>query len=1100
MVRLFRNVCLGVLALLLTAGTASAQLSTAELSGRVTDTSAAVLPGVTVTMTQTSTQATRTAITGADGSYVISNLPTGPYRLEVSLQGFRSYVQNGIVLQVGATPTINVSLELGNVAETITVEGAAPLIDVKSSGIKDVVENERILELPLQGRQVTDLIVLAGGAVNTGSPNSRNFGGCDSCGGKAVNIAVAGGLNFGVAYLLDGAIHNDPQNNANLPLPFPDALQEFSVATSGLSAQNGMHSGASVNAITKSGTNNFHGNGFEFLRDHRFNSTNPFAAIDPKTGKRRDDGLLRNQFGGTLGGPIVQNKLFFFGAYQGTATRQTPAANIEFVPTAEMLAGDFSAFTSPACNGGRQVTLRAPYVNNQINPALFSPAALNLAKRLPKTTDPCGQVTYATKDDNNEGQAVGKIDYQFSTNHSMFGRYMATFFHQAAAFAKNPDNVLVTNDPGTNNLAQSFTFGDTMILSSNTVNSFRIAFNRTAVHRYQAPFFSPKDLGSNVYSYNPGEMVMTVTNAFNISAGTATKGIFSTNTYQINDDYSTVKGAHQLSFGADLAYWKYAGESHARSGGNWTISGQITGASLADFLIGRITTLEHGGPAIIPVDQKYIGLYAQDTWRAAPRITINAGLRWEPYFGQQVENGALSIFSMDNFQKGVTSTVYHNAPPGFLWPGDPGFPDGSTGLYPQWLNLSPRIGLAWDVSGDGRLAVRTSYGISYDFPSADYHNINASAPPFGNRSLLQDPPGLFDDPYRTYGGDPHPIVTNADTRFVNYGSYGVVDPHINSPRAQSWNATVEKQLGSIWGVSASYLGSHTDRIWGQVALNPGEFLGNGPCTLNGVSYANCTVPANLDQRRVLHNPLIGVLDLHTDVGVQTYNGMKLSLRRREANGLSMNANYTLSRCMGNTATGTFPQLSTGYIKPDDPSFDYGHCSQDRTHIGIITMGYVTPRFNGRAVRLIASNWRVSGIYNAASGPWLNITTGQDNSGNGLNSQRPNKVSDDVYGAKTVGAYLNRAAFAQPAPGTFGDLPIYAVKGPGRWTIDLAISRTVNLTSTQNVELRLEAFNITNHFNYDVPATNLNLGTFGRITRLAPGTAPRILQFGLKYGF
>ena len=1098
--RFRRNASLGALTVLLSAAVASAQLSTAELSGRVTDTSGAVLPGVTVTMTQTNTQATRTAVTDADGTYVISNLPTGPYRLEVGLQGFRSYVQNGIVLQVGERPTVNVSLELGNVAETITVEGAAPLIDVKSSGIKDVVENERIVELPLQGRQVTDLIVLAGGAVNTGSPNSRNFGGCDSCGGKAVNIAVAGGLNFGVAYLLDGAIHNDPQNNANLPLPFPDALQEFSVATSGLSAQNGMHSGASVNAVTKSGTNSFHGNMFEFLRDHRFNATNPFAAINPATGKRRDDGLLRNQFGGTLGGPIVQNKLFFFGAYQGTATRQTPAANIAFVPTAAMLAGDFTAFASPACNAGRQVALRAPFVNNQISPSQFSPAALNLAKRLPKTDDPCGQVTYGTKDDNNEGQAVGKVDYQLSANHSMFGRYMATFFKQQAAFAKDPDNVLVTDHPGVNNLAQSFTFGDTMILSSNTVNSFRVAFNRTAVHRYQAPFFSPRDLGSNVYSYNPGEMVLTVTNAFAISAGTATKGIFSTNTYQLNDDYSTLKGAHQLSFGADIAYWKYAGESHARSGGNWTISGQITGSSLADLLIGRVTTLEHGGPAIIPVDQRYVGLYAQDTWRAASRVTINGGLRWEPYFGQNVENGALSIFNMDNWRKGVKSTVYRNAPAGFLWPGDPGFPEGKTGVDPQWWNLSPRIGLAWDVRGDGSLAVRTSYGISYDFPSADYHNINASAPPFGNRSLLQDPPGLFDDPYRTYGGDPHPIVTNADTRFVNYGSYGVVDPHINSPRAQSWNATVEKQFGSIWGVSASYLGSHTDRIWGQVALNPGEFLGNGPCTLNGVSVQNCTVPATLDQRRILHDPLIGVLDLHTAVGVQNYRGMKLSVRRREANGLSMNANYTLSRCVGNTATGTFPQLSTGYVKPDDPSFDYGHCTQDRTHIGIITVGYVTPQFAGRTTRIIASDWRLSGIFNGASGPWLNITTGQDNSGNGLNNQRPNKISDDVYGAKTVLAYLNRAAFAQPAPGTFGDLPINAIKGPARWTIDMALSRNIHLTQVQTLELRLESFNLLNHVNLGNPNTNLNLANFGRITALQTGATPRILQFGLKYGF
>ena len=245
MLRILRNVSIGVLILLATTPVAWAQAS-AQLAGSVRDESGAVLPGVTVTVTQTDTGFTRTAVTDESGNYVMPNLPTGPYRLEVSLQGFRTYVQTGIVLQVAATPTINTVLAVGDLAETVTVEGSAPLVDVRSAGISEVVEQERILELPLQGRQVTDLIVLAGAAVQTGAPGNRHFQG-------GANISVAGGQSFGVAYLLDGAMHNDPQNNASLPLPFPDALQEFRVATSGLSAENGMHSGASVNAVTKSG-------------------------------------------------------------------------------------------------------------------------------------------------------------------------------------------------------------------------------------------------------------------------------------------------------------------------------------------------------------------------------------------------------------------------------------------------------------------------------------------------------------------------------------------------------------------------------------------------------------------------------------------------------------------------------------------------------------------------------------------------------------------------------------------------------------------------------------------------------------------------------
>src|SRR4051812_8575832 len=419
MIQSLRMVLGGTCVLLLLALPAFGQISTAQLSGKVTDTSNAVLPGATVTVTQANTGAVRSVVTDADGSYLVSNLAPGPYRLEVALQGFRTYVQTGIVLQVAATPTINVSLALGDVQETITVQAEAPLVDVKSAGVSEVVESARIVELPLQGRDVTSLLVLAGASVNTGSPNSRSFAG-------GVNVAVAGGLPFGVAYLLDGAMHNDSQNNANLPLPFPDALQEFRVATSGLTAQNGMHSGASVNAITKSGSNRFTGNLFEFNRDHRFNAIDPFAKV--VNGKKVDDGLSRNQWGGTAGGPIVRDKLFFFGGYQGTNQHQVPASNIAFVPTEAMLRGDFTTFASAKCNGGTPITLRAPYVNNRVDPAQFSPAALKLVSYLPKADDQdCGQVTYGQPADRKQGQGIGRVDYQLSSKHAIFGRYMATF-------------------------------------------------------------------------------------------------------------------------------------------------------------------------------------------------------------------------------------------------------------------------------------------------------------------------------------------------------------------------------------------------------------------------------------------------------------------------------------------------------------------------------------------------------------------------------------------------------------------------------------------------------------------------------------------------
>jgi hypothetical protein len=686
--------------------------ATAQLSGTVTDESGAVLPGVTVTMTQTDTGFTRTVVTDDTGAYVMPNLPTGPYRLEVSLQGFRTYVQTGIVLQVAATPTINTSLAVGNLEETVAVEAAAPIVDVRSAGISEVVENERILELPLQGRQVTDLIVLAGAAVQTASPPSHHFGG-------GVRISVAGGQDFGVAYLLDGAIHNDTQSSGGLPLPFPDALQEFRVATSGLSADNGLRSGASVNAVTKSGTNNVHGNLFEFYRDKRFNATSRFAPIGPD-GKRQDDGLMRHQFGGTLGGPILRDRLFFFGGYQGTYLRQAPNDNLAFVPTPAMLAGDFTAFASAACNQGRAVALRAPFVDNRVNPALFSPAAVNLAMRLPAATNACGEHRFPTGGpggERKEGQIVTKVDYQRNANHSLFGRYMTTFHKQGVPTA---DNILTMTNQlsvGLDNWATSSAFGDTRVFGSNAVNAFRVTFNRTSVDRFNRPAVEPADLGIKAASYEPHRMNVNITGGFLIGHPSAGYGITHTETYQVSDDITLVRGNHQLALGVNVAYWDTYIETCARCGGEFRFNGQVTGLGLADFLLGRTSNVEQGGPGGSDPAQHYLGLYAQDAWRLTPRLTVNGGLRWEPYFGQHMQGRfGIPVWSWDNFRQNVRSTQFVNAPPGFLYSGDSGYPPGSSGMNRKWWNLSPRVGVAWDVTGDGRTAVRSSYGLAYDFP------------------------------------------------------------------------------------------------------------------------------------------------------------------------------------------------------------------------------------------------------------------------------------------------------------------------------------------------------------------------------------------------
>src|SRR3989454_9668523 len=382
---MWRRVLSGILLSCLTCTVVWGQ-STAQISGTARDQSGAVLPGVEVTATQTGTGIARSVVTNETGSYILPNLAIGPYRLEAGLPGFRTFVQTGIVLAVNSNPVINAVLEVGQVSEQVEVQANAALVETRSQGVGSVVENQRILELPLNGRQATDLIELAGAATpSTGIQAPKNFQ-------RNGIVSIAGGLGTGATYTLDGGFHNQFSSGGNLSVPFPDALQEFKVETSALSAQQGMHSAGAVTMVTKSGTNEWHGDLFEFVRNGDFNGRNVFAT--------KRDTLKRNQFGGTIGGPIMQNKLFFFAGYQGTTTRQDPADTQSFIPTPALLAGDWTVFASPACNSGVQRTLRAPFVNGgsspsgtiyTINPALYNKVAMAIVSRsdFPTTSDPC---------------------------------------------------------------------------------------------------------------------------------------------------------------------------------------------------------------------------------------------------------------------------------------------------------------------------------------------------------------------------------------------------------------------------------------------------------------------------------------------------------------------------------------------------------------------------------------------------------------------------------------------------------------------------------------------------------------------------------------
>jgi hypothetical protein len=1126
MKRILRGVLFSVpvllVALLLTGVVLRAQTgSTAQITGTVRDSSGGVLPGADVTATQTETGFKRTVVTESNGGYTLSNLPIGPYRLEVSLSGFRSYARTGIVLQVNSNPVLDVALQLGDLAETVTVAAAAPLVETRNPGVGTVIENERIEELPLNGRNVADLVTIAGAAVRpegaAGSSSSRSFQG--DRGGAA--IAVAGGLTFGVAFVLDGAVHNNPYDNLNLPLPFPDAIEEFRVETSALNAQNGFHSGAAVNGVTKSGTNSLHGDLFEFSRNHRFNATSPFAAINPATGKRRDDGLNRNQFGGTLGGPIVKDKMFFFGAYQGTRTAEAPADLISFIPTAAMLAGDFTQVASAACNTRGAITLGGGFVNNQINPSLLSPAAVAIAKKLPTTTDPCGRITYSRTRNIDEKQAIAKVDYQFTQNHSIFGRYMATTFFYEPPLSETPDNILVTTVGGRDNLAQSLAFGDTQVLSNATVNAIRFAYNRTGIHRTHTDFFSFPDVGVNMYSYLPHYSLLAVTGGFNLGGGTENDATFKTNSYAFSDDLTLVRGNHQWGMGATFSMWDSLSRANVRSPGTFSFDGGVTGLGLADFLIGRPFTLIQSAPNTLDMKQNYFGTYIQDTWRVSNRVTLNYGVRWDPYFPQQLVNGAIYNFSPEAYKAGKRSTVFPGAPPGFTYPGDAGFPNGQAGVDKQWATFGPRVSMAWDPTGDGKTSIRAAYGLGSEFTNGQFYINTSNAPPWGSEVRLTRPNiGSFDNPFQGIAvPNIFPITFDKNAPFSLNGPYLVPPSDLKTTHVHSWNVSVQRQFGADLAVSASYLGNRANNLWDVVTGNPGTIPGGGsatgPCTINTVTgpqtVANCST-ASLDSRRELTQVdpnvgrLIGFLDYFTDHGYQKYNGMLLSVQKRAGDGYSVNANYTLSKCEGlPTQGGTTPNVASGYSRPvsliNPPSdadarldADLGPCDTDRRHIFNLSMTATTPNFAGAAS--VLSDWRLSGVFRASSGSPFSVTTGLDRALTGNPGVQRASVAGDPY-LKTGTTWLNPASFSQPALGTFGNSGRNQFYGPGAKTVDLSLVRSFRFAEGHRVEARLEAFNAFNWVRLNNPTSAVNNANFGKILG---SSDPRIMQFALKYTF
>jgi hypothetical protein len=1082
--------------------------SVSQISGTVKDASGLGVPDARITVTQTDTGVTRTAVTAASGAYSLPSLPVGPYRMEVRKEGFATFVQSRIVLQVDTAPTIDPVLTLGAVSQAVEVQAEAAMVESHSSGVGQVVNQQQVVELPLNGRQVTQLITLAGGSNTVASgfgqaPTSGNLMSSKNYPNEAL-VSVAGGMLNGTTYLMDGGTHNDVFNNLNLPLPFPDAVQEFKVETSALPAEYGQHSAGAVNVVTKSGSNEIHGDAFEFVRNGDFNARDFFAPVS--------DNLKRNQFGGTVGGPIKKNKLFFFFGYQGTLIRSAPAATPAVVPTPSMLAGNFQPYESQCFKNSP--TLKAPFVNNVLPASLISPQAIAMAQHFPVGPEPCGNVTYTQIANQDEHMGLGKIDYQISANQSFFGRYFVTHSFTPSSFTGTE---LSVQNAGTDDEVNSLVLGHTYILGPGALNSFHATLDRDGITKFQVPIITPTSIGvQGIYESLPNYSNINITGDFVSAGGFATPGLVNTTTYQFSDDFSLIKGSHQMQFGVSYIRPMQATTFCVYCNGLFTFSGQNIGNAMADFISGSLDSFTQLNISHDNERWNYIGLYAQDNWKVSSHLTLNYGLRWEPYLNGRLLNGQVSHFNMADFLANVHSTVYPNAPAGTLYNGDPGFDTGGRPNQTAWLNFAPRFGLAWDPKGDGKTLIRASWGIFYDMPQTLFYYNYASEPLWGESITITNPQGGFANPWLGYpGGNPFPTSQNKSTAYPTAGYYESVPLNVQNTYVEQWNLTLQKQLGTSWLLKASYLGNDIAHLWTDQELNPAVYVpGNcvagqyglrapGPCSTTATTQAR----RYLTQLNPSQGPFYGTLEYLDDGGTGSYNGLIVSGEHRFARNFSMLANYTWAHCIADPQT---TELSGPvYLNPADRRFDRGNCTAVDVRQNFNLSAVVqSPHYSARALQLIAGGWQLAPIVGAHTGSYFTVTTGVDNALSGIGAQRPNLALANPYCPnRNYTCWLNFSAFGSPATGTLGNFGINNLGGPNYFDVDLSLSRRFPIKERQYLEIRAEAFNIQNRVNFLNPAavglvggtsgSALNSSNFGKIQA---DVSPRIMQFAVKYAF
>jgi outer membrane receptor protein involved in Fe transport len=1049
-----------VIALLL-AGIVSAQ-GTVTIFGTVTDSSGSVIAGATVAITHNGTGQVRPVTSDSHGDYVASQLPIGEYTVSTSMTGFKKFVQPNIRVQVDENRQVPIALQIGDVAESITVQAEIAQVDTRAGTLREVVDSRRVVELPLNGRNALDLQRLVAGA---GAVADRGQG-------QNSTISINGSRQNGNNYVLDGGDNHDPYFNSPSVFPPPDALEEFSINTSSYSAEYGRNAGALMNAVTRSGTNSWHGTLFEFLRNDKLNARNFFSNTVPP--------FKRNQFGGTVGGKIIRDKTFFFISYQGTRDRSAPGAQTANVLSAAERRGDFSglarAITDPA-------NANQPFPNKMIPPSRLSQPALQFLDAfvpLPNRAD--GLYSFASQQAIDQENVIGKIDHQFGSANRLSARMLVNL----ETFQEVPGNLpnLFANIEYSNyNLSVS----DTHILSPSMLNSFQFTFND--IDRRQLSVV-PGNKGWNDFGAKftrpftqtdvPVAMSTNVNGRFN--AFTRYPLQHFRRNYELSEKLSWNRGRHFLKFGGSYRRALLDLSEFFEGDPALVFNGQITGDSGADLVLGRIFNFRQGSLLENQPRQTEWGLFIQDDWKATQRLTLNLGLRYDPFLAFTDGGNRFS-----QFRPGVQSTVFPTAPAGVVFPGDPDVPVAA--MRNNHNRLAPRLSFALDPTGSGKMSIRGGYGIFWSQIRQQANNQPSNSQPFAAKFVFDAPPS-FENPYANTG-NPWPFTAPAtDEDRLNYTFIRPLTmqpfaPDFSNGYMQQWNFNIQRELFGTWLATVAYVGSRGTHLFNHIEANPAVFR------------AGATT-ANTNARR-LHAPAFGTITEQQSNGNSFYHSMQLTANKRFSHGLSVLASYTWSKMIDDASAD-----GNASPNPFDRRFNRGISNLDIPHRFVASFVYELPRLSQQNafVRQVLGGWDTNGIVTLQSGSPFTIVSGRDNSFSGVNADRADLIGDphlpsDRPRAEIVDRYFNIDAFTFNSVGTFGTAGRNILRGPGNAMVDFGVVKNFALMESHRLQFRAETFNLLNRVNLGNPNANRNAAAFGRITS---ADSPRVIQLALKYQF